>query len=56
MLARRGFQSVSGWQVISGESGRGGLEITKLAFLVRFQTPLSHLWPTAGLSSGGLEE
>jgi hypothetical protein len=39
-----------------GESGRGGFGDNQTSFSVRFQTPLSHVWPTAGLSSGGPEE
>jgi len=40
LAARRGFQSVSGWQVISGgRAGEGGLEITKLAFLSGSKPP-----------------
>jgi hypothetical protein len=34
LVARRGFQSLGGWHLISGgRAGEGGLEITKLAFL-----------------------
>ena len=51
--ARRldGFiQGGSRWHLISG-GGEGGLEITKLAFPVRFQTSLSHVPLTAGPDS-----
>jgi hypothetical protein len=51
------LQGGSGWHLISlGDSGRGGFGVNQTSFSFRFQTPLSHLWSIAGLSSGAPEE
>ncbi len=55
-----GPAGVSEWKRLAGdlwgESGRGGFGDNQTSFSVRFQTPLSHVSPTAGLGSGGPEE
>ncbi len=55
-----GPAGVSEWKRLAGdlwgESGRGGFGDNQTSFSFRFQTPLSHVSPTAGLGSGGPEE
>ncbi len=55
-----GPAGVSEWKRLAGdlwgESGRGGFGDNQTSFSFRFQTPLSHVSPTAGLRLGGPEE